>query len=77
MNDDLSDLEGSDGGIDVYPTINCERCGTDCTGQPFFAMTHVDPYVTWCKTCHDAHHGFEDNDEEGEEVDEEGTEGKE
>jgi transcription elongation factor Elf1 len=61
----------------VYPSINCERCGTDCTGQTFFAMTHVEPYETWCNTCYGAHHGLEDDDEEGEDVDEEGKEGKE
>ena len=60
---------------DEYPTINCERCGTDCTQS--FVVTHVEPYETWCNACHGAHHGLEDDDEEGEEVDEEGTEGKE
>jgi hypothetical protein len=40
-------------------------------------MTHVEPYETWCNTCHGAHHGLVDDDEEGEEVGEEGKEGKE
>jgi hypothetical protein len=42
-------------------------------------MTHVDPYETWCNTCYGAHHGLEDDGEEGGrgEVREEGAEGKE
>ena len=58
-------------------SINCDRCGAHCGGKPVFPMTHVEPCELWCNTCHGAHHGLEDDDEEGGEFDEEETEGKE